>query len=136
MVKKWYFAGQFSRLEELAGYAAQARAAGLTVTSQWLDQDLGLGYAGGSDEVGQMFAQRDLVDIAAADGFLFFAEDPSTGIPRGGRHCEFGVALSTAKTIELIAPCGRENVFHLLVPDSAIYPTFKAWLKAKKAGMV
>ena len=136
MVKKWYFAGQFSRLEELAGYAVQARAAGLTVTSQWLDQDLGLGYAGGSDEAGRGFAKRDLEDIAAADGLLFFAENPVVGIPRGGRHVEFGVVLSTAKTIELIAPCGRENVFHLLEPDSAIYPTFKAWLKAKKAGMV
>lgn len=132
----WYFAGQFSRLKELAGYAEQARAAGLVITSHWLEQDPATGYAGGSDEAGQMFAQRDLVDIAAADGFLFFAEDPLAGIPRGGRHVEFGVALSTAKTIELIAPYGRENVFHLLVPDSVVYLTFEAWLEAKKAEVV
>ena len=126
----WYFAGQFSRLKELAGYAAQARGAGLTVTSQWLEQDQGLGYAGGSDEAGRGFAKRDLEDIAMADGFLFFAEDPAIGILRGGRHVEFGVALATGKTIEVVGAV--ENVFHLL-PDIMHYHAFEAWLEARIA---
>ena len=126
---KWYFAGQFSRLEELAGYAEQARAAGLTITSHWLEQDPSLGYAGRSNEAGRGFAERDLVDIAAADGFLFFAEDPTVGIPRGGGHVEFGVALATGKTIEVIG--SRENIFHLL-PGIAHYHTFDAWLEVAK----
>ena len=132
MIQKWYFAGQFSRLVEIASYATRARIANLEVTSHWLDQDLGLGYAGGSSEAGRSFAERDLVDIAAADGFLFFAEDPLAGIPRGGRHVEFGVALATGKTVEVIAPCGRENVFHLLISDAAVFATFEEWLETKK----
>ena len=129
MIQKWYFAGQFSRLVEIASYATRARIANLEVTSHWLDQDLGLGYAGGSSEAGRSFAERDLVDIAAADGFLFFAEDPLAGIPRGGRHVEFGVALATGKTVEVIG--SRENIFHLL-PGIAHYHTFDAWLEVAK----
>lgn len=132
MVKKWYFAAQFSRLVEIASYATRARIANLEVTSRWLEQDPASGYAGGSDAAGHVFAERDLKDIAAADGFLFFAEDPAVGVLRGGRHVEFGVALATGKTVEVIAPCGRENVFHLLVSDSAIYSTFETWLEIKK----
>ena len=132
---KWYFAGQFTRLIELAEYAVRARAVGLTITSRWLDQDFGLDYAGGSSEAGRGFAERDLEDIWVADGVLFFAEDPTIGIRRGGRHVEFGYSLALGKTIELIAPHGRENVFHSLVLDSAIYSTFEEWLQSKKDGV-
>jgi hypothetical protein len=128
---KWYFAGQFARLTELAECAVRARAGGLTITSQWLDQDPTSGYAGGSSEAGRVFAERDLEDIRAADGFLFFAEDPTIGIPRGGRHVESGVALVLGKTIELIAPHGRENIFHLLISDAAVFTTFEEWLQSK-----
>jgi nucleoside 2-deoxyribosyltransferase len=124
----WYFAGQFARLAELAGYAAKARLAGLTVTSRWLSQDPVSGYAGGSSEIGREFAERDLEDITAADGLLFFAEDPAIGIPRGGRHVEFGFALAIGKALEVVG--SSENVFHML-EDVAHYLTFEEWLTAK-----
>ena len=130
MIKKWYFAAQFSRLTEIASYATRARIANLEVTSHWLEQDASLGYAGGSSEAGRIFAERDLVDIAAADGFLFFAEDPAIGIPRGGRLVEMGYALALDKTVEIIG--SAENVFHLL-PGLMHYPTFEVWLETKKA---
>lgn len=127
-IKKWYFAGQFSRLTEIVNYAAEARAAGLGVTSRWLSQNPASGYAGGSDEAGREFARRDLEDIAAVDGFLFFAEDPAAGVPRGGRHVEFGVAIATSKIMEVVGP--MENVFHLL-ENVKHFPTFDAWLQSK-----
>ena len=131
-IEKWYFAAQFARLEELRGYCAQTRAlANMRITSHWLDQDPASGYAGGSDEAGRGFAARDLEDIGEADGFLFFAEDPAIGIPRGGRHVEFGYALALGKTIEVIGP--RENVFHLL-EDVKHFLTFDAWLQGKIEG--
>jgi len=108
-----------------------ARAlANLTITSRWLDQDPTSGYAGGSNTAGRVFAERDLEDIMMADGFLFFAEDPAIGIPRGGRHIEMGYALAIGKTIEVIGPV--ENVFHML-EDVVHYPTFEEWLEAKIA---
>lgn len=89
-------------------------------------QDPNITYAGGSD--GKLFAGRDLEDIAAADGFLFFAEDPQIGIPRGGRHVEFGLALALAKVVEVIGP--SENIFHLL-PDVVHFASFEDWLAVK-----
>jgi len=127
----WYFAGQFARLTELAKYKAEAEAAGIQVTSRWLGQDPSTGYAGGSDEAGAEFARRDLEDITEAGGFLFFAEDPTTGIPRGGRHVEFGFALATGKIIAVVGL--KENVFHLLLPDRCFFATFAKWLKHEAA---
>ena len=124
----WYFAAQFNRLTDIAQYAERARDAGLTVNSRWLTQAAGLGYSGGSEGAGAMFAARDLEDIKTADGLLFFAEDPVIGIPRGGRHVEFGVALALGKKIEVCGP--KENVFHLL-PNITHYKTFEGWLEAK-----
>ena len=130
-IKKWYFAGQFARLEELRGKAASARAlGGLTITSRWLNQDPSSGYADGSSDTGQEFARRDLEDIADADGFLFFAEDPTIGVLRGGRHVEFGYALATGKVMDVVGP--DENVLHLL-HRVVHYPTFEAWLEARIA---
>jgi hypothetical protein len=106
-----------------------ARAlADLIVTSRWLNQNPSSGYAGGSADTGRGFAERDLEDIMAADGFLFFAEDPAVGIPRGGRHVEFGVAIATSKIMEVVGP--MENVFHLL-ENVKHFPTFDAWLQSK-----
>lgn len=130
-IKKWYFAGQFARLEELRSKAVSARAlADLIVMSRWLNQNPSSGYAGGSADTGRGFAERDLEDIMAADGFLFFAEDPTIGIPRGGRHIEMGYALAVGKVIEVIGPV--ENVFHML-EDIVHYTTFEEWLEAKIA---
>ena len=133
-VKKWYFAAQFGRLLEIRAYVVQSRAAdvGVHVTSRWLDQDPTSGYAGGSNEAGAEFARRDLTDIDAADNFLLFSEDPAIPTLRGGRHVEFGYALAKGKRIEVVGP--KENIFHLLLPDAAFFPTFAAWLESKKGG--
>ena len=125
-VKKWYFAAQFGRLAEVAALATKARTTGLEVTSRWLEQDPLSRYAGGSDEAGSRFAVRDLDDIRDAQGFLFFAEDPTVLTPRGGRHVEFGYAIALGKCTDVVGP--KENVFHLL-HQVKHYSTFEEWLK-------
>ena len=126
----WYFAAQFSRLAEVKALVEEARMAGVEVNSRWLNQYSTSGYAGGPGE-GIKFAERDLEDIEVADALLFFAEDPTIGIPRGGRHVEFGYALALDKRIEVVGP--KENVFHLL-SRTVHWPDFKSWLASKSGG--
>jgi nucleoside 2-deoxyribosyltransferase len=123
-----YLAAQFARRDELRIHAAAIEAAGMTVTSRWLKQLTPLDglAAHHSDAENKAFADTDLADVARADGVLFFAEDPLIGIPRGGRHVEFGYALALGKEIAVVGP--RENVFHWLLPNSAVYSSVDEFL--------
>jgi len=73
-------------------------------------------------------AAVDLEDIETADALLFFAEDPLVGIPRGGRHVEFGYGLARGKYIDVVGP--RENVFHYVSPLVRHWDTFEFYLNA------
>jgi hypothetical protein len=128
-MKSVYLAAQFARRDELASYIPAFEAAGLRVTSRWLKQMTpldGLAARHTPDE-NRIFADVDISDVDIADGFVFFAEDPLIGIPRGGRHVEFGWALARGKEIAVIGP--RENVFHWLVPGSAVYASVNEFLQ-------
>lgn len=122
-----YLAGRYSRREELAGYAAELREAGHTVTSRWLDGnhqisrdgkpigDDGEALIEGNDdspEAVQMrwdFAAEDLEDIDGADMLIAFTEPPRSDASRGGRHVEMGYAIGTGKIILVVGY--RENLF-------------------------
>ena len=127
-MKSVYLAAQFARRDELANYIPAFDAAGISVTSRWLKQMTpldGLAARHTADE-NRHFADVDIADVDIADGFVFFAEDPLVGIPRGGRHVEFGWALARGKEVAVIGP--RENVFHWLLPSSAIYTSVDEFL--------
>ena len=119
MVKRWYFAAQFARREEVRIYAERTRAAGLTITSRWLVEP--------PDDMCTA-AAIDLADIDAADGLLLFTENPAVGIVRGSRHVEYGYALCGGKVLEIVGP--RESIFNYLLSDSTVFATFDAWLEA------
>lgn len=112
MSKVYYLAGRFDRKDELAGYARQIEAAGGRVSSRWLtgvhdvasEQEL-------TNEHLSEFAYDDLDDIAEADVFILFTEEPSVGYTTGGRMVEFGYALNSNsfKRCYIIGPW--ENIF-------------------------
>ena len=112
---KVYIAGQYARRNEFRKYARLLNAAGIDVTSNWLNETNPLKTQMGDDtpEFYQATAALDLRDVKRADAVLFFAEDPLVGIPRGGRHVEFGYALGLHIPIYVIGP--KENVFHYLM---------------------
>lgn len=107
-----YIAGRYSRRNEFRIVATALRAAGYSVTSRWLYEDKPLTTVMGDDtpEFYKETAYVDLKDIREADIVLFFSEDPLVGIPRGGRHVEFGYALGLGREIHVVGP--RENIFH------------------------
>lgn len=112
---KAYLAARYSRRDEMCEYAVElAEEFGVRVTSRWLAEQEPLNSQMGqhSEEFYIKTAYVDILDIEMADVLIFFAEDPLIGVPRGGRHVEFGYALATGKKIFVVGP--KENVFHYL----------------------
>ena len=119
---KIYLAAQFSRKEEMCGYADALRAIGHEVTSRWLGQHDELPYEELTAAGCKRCAEHDVTDVKASDCVISFMEP--VGIPntsRGGRHVEFGLALALEKRLYLVGT--PENVFHWY--DGVIY--FPVW---------
>jgi nucleoside 2-deoxyribosyltransferase len=114
MMIRTYLAAQYARRDELREYVATLANIGIEVTSRWLDEKGSLD--GNMDDKNEEFyietSNIDIADIDRADMMIFFAEDPTVGIKRGGRHVEFGYAWAMHKPIAIIGP--KENVFHYL----------------------
>jgi len=114
---KVYLAAQYPRRDELRGYKAVLEAAGIEVTSRWLDEQEPLNGNMTHREPSwySHTAHVDLDDVDRANIVVFFSEDPLVGVPRGGRHVEFGYALGKGKPVHVIGKY-KENVFHYLKP--------------------
>jgi len=111
---KAYLAAQYARRDELREHKAVLEPLGIEVTSRWLDEQEPLNSQMGekTDDWYVETATIDLEDVDRAEAVIFFSENPRVGIPRGGRHVEFGYALGTSKPIYVIGP--KENVFHYI----------------------
>ena len=107
-----YIAGRYSRRDEFRFVAKRLRDAGHHVTSGWLYETEPLNSKMGdhSEDFYKETARIDLADIDRSEVVLFFSEDPLVGTPRGGRHVEFGYAISKFKFIAVVGP--KENIFH------------------------
>jgi len=115
-VLKVYLAAPYQAKEIIKSRAAELRAAGIEVTSSWLNEphkpttqmhEL-------TPAEHQAYAEQDVKDVLAAD-ILVFQTDITKTIIRAGRHVEFGIALG----IGLVRPFPifvvgqeRENIFH------------------------
>jgi hypothetical protein len=112
---KVYLAAQYARRDELRAYRyILENHLGIEVTSRWLDEKEPL-----NSQMGQHpeyfyveTATFDLEDVDKADAVIFFSENPLVGVPRGGRHVEYGYAFKGGKTIFVVGP--KENVFHYI----------------------
>lgn len=121
--RKIYLAARYSRRDEMRQIAYELEELhGHAVVSTWLMEINPLNTKLGDDspEFYRETAQTDLADIDKADTFVFFAEDPLVGVPRGGRHVEFGYAYATGKRMVVIG--AEENIFHYLT-DVFVFPT-------------
>lgn len=122
-----YLAARYSRKKEIKSLIPILLEHNILTTSRWLHESAS--ETAHLDEFTPAFCRQtaaiDLEDIDLADTFVFFAEDPLIGTPRGGRHVEFGYALARGKRIVVI---GRhENIFHYL-PQIVCYVTIQDFL--------
>jgi hypothetical protein len=127
---KVYIAAQFSRLPEMRALIPVFQEHNLFICSRWLQEkcspnvklhDLSPKYHGETAEI-------DIEDVDSCGLFVFFSENPLLGIPRGGRHVEFGYALAKGKRIAVIGP--YENTFHYL-PQVQHYPSVQEFLDSE-----
>ncbi len=111
---KAYLAAQYARRDELREHKTILEPLGIEVTSRWLEEQEPLNSHMGEkpDAWYVETATIDLEDVDRADAVIFFSENPRIGVPRGGRHVEFGYALGTNKVVYVIGP--KENVFHYI----------------------
>lgn len=113
-----YLAAPYRWKDEIQHRAAELRAAGITVTSQWLNEphtadtkptDLPF-------ETNRFYAEQDFMDVVSADVLVLFA-DHTKSIIRAGRHVEVGIAIGVGLQRPFpIFVVGREyeNIFHYL----------------------
>lgn len=125
-----YLAARYSRYPEMQRYADDLRARGHTITSAWIAGDHEVDWTDPRQAEAERvrFAVEDLADLMKANICISFTEEPGNapGRNRGGRHVEFGIALSLAMQHEgmtciVVGP--RENVFHCL-PQVRVYATW------------
>jgi nucleoside 2-deoxyribosyltransferase len=125
-----YLAAKYPRRDEMRRVARKLLGAGFTVTSRWLYEDKPLNTQLG-DDTDYFYRQTawiDVEDIDACDTIVFFSEDPRIGVPRGGRHFEFGYAYAAGKRMVVIGE--PENIFHYLT-DVFVYPTVQDFIESE-----
>jgi nucleoside 2-deoxyribosyltransferase len=124
-----YLAAKYPRRDELRGYRKVLDTNGIGVTSRWLDEQEPLDGNMGKREDSwyEETAAVDIEDVGRADAVVFFAEDPTIGIPRGGRHFEMGYGWALGKEIFVVGP--KENVFHHL-PHVYHFSSFEELVKS------
>jgi hypothetical protein len=120
---KIYLASNYEEQGTMRAWRSFLQEAGHQVTSSWFDQPEKMDEAMPSTrERSIACAERDIQDIKAANVFVlhnarrmhcsYRAMDMSFHQGRGGRHTEFGIALTLGKPCILVGE--RENVFHHL----------------------
>lgn len=140
----FYFAARYNRNAELRRYRdeLEARWPGqVTVNSRWIDQHGGdlleslLPARLNSDPAGcwEAYGRADIEDLHSADVVVSFTDEEGGG--KGGRHVEYGGALTTqihfgAPRMVIVGP--RENLFHT-APGVEVYADWPAFLAAEEA---
>lgn len=128
---KVYFAATYSMREQLVKYAEDLRAAGIEVTSRWLEEQENP-HVQISDlpaETHVFYGTRDIEDAYAADVLVSFND--SERHFRQGRTAEFGMFIMLnhlypkhPRTI-LVVGEDREHIFHYQ-PNVFHFPNWDA----------
>lgn len=129
---RMYLAGALQRREYLRTVAAELRAAGVTITSQWLDERL---PAAAEDDaaLARRLAYRDTTDIENSDTFVVFSEPfGSEYETRVGHQVEMGYALRVPR-MRVVVVGDRRSVFAHLAEHYATWPEARAALLAPRA---
>ena len=124
-----YLAARYSRYREMQDVARDLVEMGHVVTSRWIWGDHEV-----TDPLdttnNDALAKEDFTNIISATWSIHFTDGAlQVGRGRGGRHVEFGIALTQHKRIIIVGE--QEHVFHYLqTPILEVYPN---WESAKLA---
>ncbi len=120
---KIYLAAKFDEKVEMNKWAAYLKGFGHEITSTWLDSKNQTDREA-TEEVLVQAAVDNLADLHRADVLVTKSQTQGTEHTGGGRHVEFGYAVSEGTDIIVVGPRG-EHVFHYLqgvrhVPDLGV----------------
>jgi hypothetical protein len=104
IVRRIYIAASFPRKQEAENLARLLERDDTQIVSEWHEKDKA--YAD-NDELMRQRAIRDCKQVLMSNIFICFTGDTMT---HGGRHQEFGIALSKVNVVVIIGP--RESVLH------------------------
>jgi len=118
-----YLAARYSRKQEIDNFAKLIEKAGFEVGSTWHSTDAVSQEGNFNDEnkdTWRGLAKQDLKELEEADILIMFTESPNVGIPRGGRHVEYGFFLHRRRhnrdlKIYIIGPV--ENLFNYFADE-------------------
>lgn len=128
---KVYIAAPFDRRTEIRTRRGELADVGIEVTSRWIDiaDDVPPDHKRAAAELADE-AQKDLIDIDAADAVILDTETLST---TGGMWVELGYALARSAPVIVVGP--RRNVFCLL-PQVRHCDTWGDAIAGLRAGML
>lgn len=122
---KIYLAAMYSWRDRIRQYADELQALGFDVTSSWLRERANpkIELTDVSPAFLRQHAKNDREDLLSSDAIVLFTVRPTRRTKRGGRHTEFGMAITAGKLLLILGP--RENVFHYL-PEVNQFEDFAA----------
>ena len=108
---KIYLASKYGLHPVMRIWRDELESHGYTVTSRWINGDHEQKEGDFSDhDFNHRMATEDLEDVDKADVLVLYQPKEILGQGKGGRHVEFGFALSRRKLIIIVGE--RENVFN------------------------
>jgi len=107
---KVYLAARYQEHPAMRVLRDELVAAGIVVTSRWIEGGHDIQADADHDEQRQRFCMEDLEDVDACDVLVVQSPKAHHRTGRGGRHVEVGYALAKGKPVILVGE--RENVFH------------------------
>lgn len=113
---KIYLAARYGRKDEIRHVAELLKQRGHFITSSWVEEPYppSVKLSELPPAVLSQIAKNDIEEILNSEALIFFAEDPEESFPRGGRHVEFGIALSHDIPCFVVGP--KETIFTYLCP--------------------
>ena len=122
---KVYVSASFPRAGEARDLGRKLAKLGYEVISDWYDQPNGYELDGAERVVHlAQCSKRDYNQLTSADHLVQLTGDDGSN---GGRHAEFGIAMSNCDRLILIGP--RESVFHY-DPDVDQYDSVDSFMRA------
>jgi len=101
---KIYLAAKYGDMMKMREVAEFLRNDGHEITAQWVDGKE-------ANDTQESAALMDFEDVLRSDVLVSFSHERGTMHTGGGRHVEFGIALTLGKKIIVCGPRG-EHVFH------------------------
>jgi nucleoside 2-deoxyribosyltransferase len=117
---KVYVAARYGRKEEARKISTALESYGFHVVSTWTKEEYppSITLDELNPETLREIANKDIEEIRSCDALVLLSDGQKTGVPRGGKHVEFGIAMALRKKIYVLGEA--ENIFQYTESASVV----------------